>query len=87
MKVHQCIQIEIEVLQKIVKLAPSLLPAIEIAPPGSSYNPTYEDHQDVLGEALAQELERSEKERYLNKKIKSLRKNKKQVLVRLFSHI
>jgi len=40
---------------------PSTLPAVEISAPGFSYNPDYDQHQDVLGEALAETLKQREK--------------------------
>jgi nucleolar protein 53 len=44
---------------------PSLLPAIELPHPGTSYNPTYEDHQDLLLKAHLVELEKLKKEEKL----------------------
>lgn len=41
---------------------PSLLPAVELPHPGTSYNPTYEDHQDLLLKAHLVELEKLKKE-------------------------
>jgi len=52
------------------KFTPSKLPAVEVENPGGSYNPKYEDHQNELGEALAQELSRIEKEKHLEEKLK-----------------
>lgn len=40
----------------------SLLPAIELPHPGTSYNPTYEDHQELLLKAHMVELEKLKKE-------------------------
>mmetsp|Transcript_14209 Transcript_14209/g.36312 ORF Transcript_14209/g.36312 Transcript_14209/m.36312 type:complete len:451 (-) Transcript_14209:38-1390(-) len=37
-------------------------PAVEVPGPGHSYHPSYEDHQDALGEAVADELERLQKQ-------------------------
>eukprot|EP00743_Colponemidia_sp_Colp-15_P005161 GILK01005555.1.p1 GENE.GILK01005555.1~~GILK01005555.1.p1 ORF type:complete len:427 (-),score=118.32 GILK01005555.1:138-1418(-) len=46
----------------------SKAPAVQLPRPGQSYNPTFEDHQDVLGEALAAELKRkTQHELYLQK--------------------
>eukprot|EP01116_Phalansterium_solitarium_P023570 TRINITY_DN8338_c0_g1_i1.p1 TRINITY_DN8338_c0_g1~~TRINITY_DN8338_c0_g1_i1.p1 ORF type:complete len:399 (-),score=94.35 TRINITY_DN8338_c0_g1_i1:175-1371(-) len=45
---------------------PSVVASVEVAGPGASYRPSYEDHQDELGAAVAQELQRqaeSEKRR------------------------
>ena len=36
------------------------IPAVEVAHPGASYNPSYEDHQDAMGEAVAAELEKQD---------------------------
>ncbi|PQP97677.1 uncharacterized protein Pyn_10673 [Prunus yedoensis var. nudiflora] len=35
---------------------PSLIPAVEVEPPGSSFNPTFESHQETLAHAVAQEM-------------------------------
>ncbi|XP_006296202.2 ribosome biogenesis protein NOP53 [Capsella rubella] len=37
---------------------PSIIPAVEVEPPGCSYNPTAESHQDMLAEAVAQEMQK-----------------------------
>ncbi|KAJ4841113.1 hypothetical protein Tsubulata_003749 [Turnera subulata] len=37
---------------------PSLIPAVEIEPPGCSYNPSFEAHQDSLAQAVAEELQK-----------------------------
>ena len=41
---------------------PSALPAIELPHPGTSYNPSYDDHQDLLLDAHVVELEKLKKE-------------------------
>eukprot|EP01102_Stenamoeba_stenopodia_P016848 TRINITY_DN5935_c0_g1_i2.p1 TRINITY_DN5935_c0_g1~~TRINITY_DN5935_c0_g1_i2.p1 ORF type:complete len:260 (+),score=87.60 TRINITY_DN5935_c0_g1_i2:76-780(+) len=46
--------------KKPAKPEPSLVPAVEIDLPGNSYNPTYEDHQDALGVAVAKVLKSEE---------------------------
>ncbi|KAI8854750.1 hypothetical protein BC829DRAFT_439032 [Chytridium lagenaria] len=47
-----------------VKL-PAHVPAVRVAAPGASYNPTFDDHQELLGKALDVELKKeSEKERF-----------------------
>jgi hypothetical protein len=43
---------------------------------GMSYNPSYEDHQDTLGAAVAQEIERQDKEKFLDYKLKIRRRMK-----------
>jgi nucleolar protein 53 len=52
------------------------LPAIEVPHPGTSYNPSYEDHQDLLLEAHAIELDKLKREerriRNLDSKIKKM---------------
>ncbi|CAB4301473.1 unnamed protein product [Prunus armeniaca] len=35
---------------------PSLIAAVEVEPPGSSFNPTFESHQETLAHAVAQEM-------------------------------
>ncbi|GAV62466.1 Nop53 domain-containing protein [Cephalotus follicularis] len=37
---------------------PSIIPAVEVEPPGCSYNPTFESHQDALAEAVAEEMQK-----------------------------
>lgn len=39
------------------------IPAVEAPKPGSSYNPSVDDHQDALGEAVAMELARLERQK------------------------
>ncbi|XP_043688915.1 ribosome biogenesis protein NOP53 [Telopea speciosissima] len=40
------------------KSKPSLIPAVEVEPPGCSYNPSVEDHQDSLAQAVAEEMQK-----------------------------
>ncbi|KAM1126318.1 hypothetical protein ACFX2B_041018 [Malus domestica] len=35
---------------------PSIIPAVEVEPPGSSFNPTFESHQETLAHAVAEEM-------------------------------
>lgn len=56
--------------RKPTKPEPSIIPAVEIDVPGNSYNPTYEDHQDALGIAVAAAMEIDEKEEQIEKKLK-----------------
>ncbi|OMO49998.1 P60-like protein [Corchorus capsularis] len=35
----------------------SIIPAVEVEPPGCSYNPTFESHQDSLAQAVAEEMQ------------------------------
>ncbi|KAL1307943.1 hypothetical protein HN51_049859 [Arachis hypogaea] len=42
--------------KKVTK--PSLIPAVEVDPPGCSFNPSYESHRDVLACAVAQEMQK-----------------------------
>ncbi|KAL0539715.1 hypothetical protein IC582_023931 [Cucumis melo] len=37
---------------------PSIIPAVEVEPPGCSFNPSHESHQDVLAQAVAQEMQK-----------------------------
>lgn len=46
---------------------PSLLPSIETPHPGQSYNPAYDDHQELLQKAIAVEQKRLEKEARLKR--------------------
>ncbi|CAF3114271.1 unnamed protein product [Rotaria sp. Silwood2] len=48
---------------------PSKLPAIDKPLPGLSYNPTFDDHQDLLRKAVDVELEKERKELKLQKKL------------------
>eukprot|EP00244_Chara_vulgaris_P004871 TRINITY_DN19867_c0_g2_i2.p1 TRINITY_DN19867_c0_g2~~TRINITY_DN19867_c0_g2_i2.p1 ORF type:complete len:289 (-),score=73.63 TRINITY_DN19867_c0_g2_i2:213-1079(-) len=42
--------------KEMKKSDPPICPAVEICLPGCSYNPTFNDHQDALGEAVALEM-------------------------------
>lgn len=46
---------------------PSVLPAIEVPHPGTSYNPSYDDHQKLLHEVAQKELELMKEEAHLNR--------------------
>ncbi|KAK7372127.1 hypothetical protein VNO80_05496 [Phaseolus coccineus] len=37
---------------------PTLIPAVEVDPPGCSFNPSYESHQDTLASAVAEEMQK-----------------------------
>eukprot|EP00268_Persea_americana_P013616 TRINITY_DN1602_c0_g2_i2.p1 TRINITY_DN1602_c0_g2~~TRINITY_DN1602_c0_g2_i2.p1 ORF type:complete len:360 (-),score=99.66 TRINITY_DN1602_c0_g2_i2:1086-2165(-) len=41
------------------KPASSLIPAVEVEPPGCSFNPSFEAHQDSLAQAVAVEMQKS----------------------------
>ncbi|KAI9126842.1 hypothetical protein K1719_002438 [Acacia pycnantha] len=44
---------------KVKKVSkPSLIPAVEVDPPGCSFNPSFESHQDTLACAVAQEMQK-----------------------------
>lgn len=45
------------------------LPAVEVPHPGASYNPTFEDHQDLLTKAAITEIEEIMKETKLKRKV------------------
>lgn len=45
--------------KKVKKVAkPTLIPAVEVDPPGCSFNPSYESHQDTLASAVAEEMQK-----------------------------
>ncbi|XP_076757385.1 ribosome biogenesis protein NOP53 [Xylocopa sonorina] len=44
---------------------PSILPAVEAPHPGTSYNPSYEDHQKLLHEIAQKEMELIKEEKHL----------------------
>jgi len=46
---------------------PSVLPAVEIPHPGTSYNPSYDDHQELLHEVAQKELELMKQEEHLDR--------------------
>nr|XP_003707503.1 PREDICTED: uncharacterized protein CG1785 [Megachile rotundata] len=46
---------------------PSVLPAIEPPHPGTSYNPSYEDHQNLLQEVAQKEMELIKQEEHLDR--------------------
>ncbi|XP_043487207.1 ribosome biogenesis protein NOP53 [Polistes fuscatus] len=46
---------------------PSVLPAIEAPHPGTSYNPSYKDHQNLLHDIAQKELELMKEEAHLNR--------------------
>ncbi|XP_011874083.1 PREDICTED: uncharacterized protein CG1785 [Vollenhovia emeryi] len=46
---------------------PSVLPAVEIPHPGTSYNPSYKDHQQLLQEAALEELKLIKQEEHLDR--------------------
>ncbi|XP_027331695.1 ribosome biogenesis protein NOP53 isoform X2 [Abrus precatorius] len=43
-------------LKKVSK--PALIPAVEVDPPGCSFNPSHESHQDMLASAVAEEMQK-----------------------------
>ncbi|XP_073497717.1 ribosome biogenesis protein NOP53 [Phyllobates terribilis] len=55
---------------------PSELPAIEIAAPGASYNPTYESHQDLMLKAHEVEVKKLKEQRKLSRQVKFPTKDK-----------
>ncbi|KAF5289470.1 hypothetical protein FQR65_LT11843 [Abscondita terminalis] len=46
---------------------PSILPAIEIPHPGTSYNPNFKDHQDLMKKAVEKEKKLIKEELHLNR--------------------
>ncbi|XP_003737326.1 ribosome biogenesis protein NOP53 [Galendromus occidentalis] len=51
---------------------PSVLPAVEVAEPGASYKPTFEDHQALLSKANEVEVGKLKKEEHLERVLLSL---------------
>ncbi|XP_069799464.1 ribosome biogenesis protein NOP53 [Dendropsophus ebraccatus] len=49
---------------------PSELPAVEVAAPGASYNPTFDSHQDLLLEAHIVEVKKLKEEKKLERQLK-----------------
>ncbi|KAJ7965105.1 Ribosome biogenesis protein NOP53 [Quillaja saponaria] len=43
-------------IKKVSK--PSIIPAVEVEPPGCSFNPSFESHQDTLAHAVADEMQK-----------------------------
>lgn len=46
---------------------PSVLPVVEVPHPGTSYNPSYTDHQDLLHQIAQKELELMKQEEHLDR--------------------
>lgn len=46
---------------------PSLLPAVEPPHPGASYNPTFQDHQMLISQAVEVELKKEKEEEHLDR--------------------
>ncbi|KAK7385565.1 hypothetical protein VNO78_31288 [Psophocarpus tetragonolobus] len=50
---------KVEDNEKVNKVSkPTLIPAVEVDPPGCSFNPSYESHQDTLASAVAEEMQK-----------------------------
>jgi nucleolar protein 53 len=60
------IKFPVNLLQK-----PSLLSAIEVPHAGASYNPSFEDHQELLSKANAIEKKRQKDEKYITRNVTS----------------
>lgn len=63
-----------KVVPKRVQHKPYLIEAIEPPHPGMSYNPSYEDHQALLGSIVQIEKERDKKEAHLTRVTKAMLK-------------
>lgn len=50
-----------------LKHKPSIIPAIEVPHPGTSYNPSYQDHRDLLGKVVEKEKKIIKEEAHLNR--------------------
>lgn len=58
----------------------SLLPAVEIPHPGASYNPSIQDHQELLKKAHLVEVQKKKEEEHLQRVVgKYMRRNKRQL--------
>jgi nucleolar protein 53 len=57
--------------------APSKLPAVDTGTGGASYRPVYEDHQELLAEAVAEVIKQREEEKRVNNILKSKQKYRK----------
>jgi nucleolar protein 53 len=51
---------------------PSILPAVEAPHPGTSYNPSYSDHQELLQQIAQDELKLIKVEKHLNRVTKNM---------------
>jgi nucleolar protein 53 len=60
------------------RLNPAKFPAVEVADPGASYNPSHEDHQRFLQKVLEEQLKAEEKEKKLRKEMKRPNKRKRE---------
>lgn len=59
--------IPVKNVRKSVRIKPSILPSIEPPHPGMSYNPSYEDHQDLLKIVAEKELKLIKEDKRLTK--------------------
>lgn len=48
-------------------MKPSVLPAVDAPHPGTSYNPSFADHQDLLSQIAADEVKLIKQEEHLNR--------------------
>lgn len=54
-------------ISSLLRKRPSILPAVEFPHPGTSYNPSYEDHQKLLQQVVQKELELMKREEHLDR--------------------
>ena len=54
-------------IPKILSKKPSVLPAVEFPHPGTSYNPSYADHQELLRQVAEKQLKFEKEEAHLNR--------------------
>ncbi|XP_034941194.1 ribosome biogenesis protein NOP53 [Chelonus insularis] len=54
-------------IPKTIHTKPSILPAVEPPHPGTSYNPSYEDHQSLLHEVAEKEIKLMKQEAHLDR--------------------
>lgn len=63
---------------------PSVLPAVEIPHPGTSYNPSYNDHQELLHNIVQKELELMKQDEHLNRVTTQMFKKVNYIIILLF---
>lgn len=52
---------------KALRQKKSIVPAVEVPHPGTSYNPSYKDHQALLKEIVDQEVKVIKEEEHINR--------------------
>lgn len=65
---------------------PSVLPAVQIPHPGTSYNPSFNDHQDLLKEVADKQLKFEKEEAHLNRVTSKMFKKVFFFYIKFFCH-